>query len=256
MTIPLQRGLTYGPVNSRRLGRSLGINLLPLHLKVCTFNCVYCQYGWTRIHDWRSVDRDQWPAVDQVVREVSRVLQDLSPPPAYLTFSGNGEPTLHPDFPEIAEKLRDVRDQLAPATRIALLSNSTTVGSPAILKAISRLDVPIMKLDCGDEECFQRYNRPGQGITLTQIVSGLSELKNVNIQTLFSEGEEGNYSENNLDSWIDKLHMISPVLVQIYTLDRGYPSEKIRPVTAEQLTGIKNRLDKENICARVFIRDL
>ena len=101
MTIPLQRGLIYGPVNSRRLGRSLGINLLPLRLKICTFNCVYCQYGWTQIHGDQLFDTSLWPLLSEISTALTDALNELKSTPSYLTFSGNGEPTLHPQFADI-----------------------------------------------------------------------------------------------------------------------------------------------------------
>lgn len=255
MTIPLQRGIIYGPVNSRRLGRSLGINLLPVRLKICTFNCVYCQYGWTRVHDQKLGDEGLWPSMETIVEAVRQALQTVHPPPAYLTFSGNGEPSLHPAFVQMVEEVIHLRNLYAASARTAILSNSTTIFNKSIREAIARLDVPIMKLDCGDEKCFQVYNRPSQGITLAAIVQGLSEMKNVTIQSLFSEGAEGNFYPENLTAWIEQLKKISPRQVQIYTLDRGYPSDQIFPVTKDKLLELANRLEQENIKAEVFNRE-
>lgn len=255
MTIPLQRGIIYGPVNSRRLGRSLGINLLPLSLKICTFNCVYCQYGWTRVHDQKLADEDLWPKMKTIVETIKQALQTLQPGPAYLTFSGNGEPSLHPVFVQLVAEVIHLRNLYAASARTAILSNSTTIFNKSIREAIARLDVPIMKLDCGDEKCFQVYNRPSQGITLAAMVQGLSKMKNVTIQSLFSEGAEGNFYPENISSWIDQLKKISPRQVQIYTLDRGYPSDQIFPVTREKLIELGDRLRQEKINAEVFCRE-
>jgi wyosine [tRNA(Phe)-imidazoG37] synthetase (radical SAM superfamily) len=255
MTIPLQPGIIYGPVNSRRLGRSLGINLLPVRLKICTFNCVYCQYGWTKIHDQKLADESLWPSTETIVEAVRQALQTVLPPPAYLTFSGNGEPSLHPAFAELVEEVIRLRDRYAPSARTAILSNSTTIFNQSIREAIARLDVPIMKLDCGTEKCFQTYNRPCQGIELSEIVRGLRAMENVTIQSLFSEGAEGNFYPENISSWIDQLKIISPRQVQIYTLDRGYPSDQIFPVTQEKLIELGDRLRQEKIKAEVFCRE-
>jgi len=255
MTIPLQPGIIYGPVNSRRLGRSLGINLLPVGLKICTFNCVYCQYGWTMVHDQRLVDEDLWPRVETVVEAIERALQTVQPAPAYLTFSGNGEPSLHPAFSQLVDEVIRLRDLYASSSRTAILSNSTTILNKTVREAIAKLDVRIMKLDCGSDKCFQSYNRPCRGIELTAIVQGLSELSNVTIQSLFSDGPEGNFNSENISAWIERLKMISPLRVQIYTLDRGYPSDQIFPVTKEKLAELGKRLQKENIKAEVYCRD-
>ena len=124
MTIPLQPGIIYGPVRSRRLGRSLGINLLPTSYKVCTFNCLYCQYGWTRIHGRILKYRDQWPQVDEAYEALEKTLQEISLAPDYITFSGNGEPTIYPDFPEVVDELIKLRNDLAPRAKVAILSRN------------------------------------------------------------------------------------------------------------------------------------
>lgn len=252
MTIPLQKGIIYGPVRSRRLGSSLGINVLPVKYKVCTFNCVYCQYGWTRFHEKNPAQNSDWPGVGEVLAAVEKSLSALTSPPAYLTFSGNGEPTLHPSFAELVEGVIHLRNRYAPQSKTAILSNSSTVSDANIRRAISRLDVKIMKLDCGTEEIFRRFNHPCEGINLQQIVFGLKQLQDVTIQALFCDGPEGNYKPDQMDSWVKLLRQIAPVQVQLYTLDRGYPSDKIFPLPEEKLMAVKKRLDQMNINARVY----
>ena len=252
MTIPLQKGLIYGPVNSRRLGRSLGINLLPLKLKICTFNCVYCQYGWTNVHGDQLPDASLWPGLSDIGATLESALRELPTPPSYLTFSGNGEPTLHPYFPEIVKEVIRLRNHYIPAAKLAILSNSSTVCRPPIRKALEELDVRIMKLDCGDEICFRKYNNPARGINLTDIVNGLMETCDVTIQSLFTAGEGGNSSVNHLRAWIEQIRKIEPVMVQLYTLDRGYPSDEIYPVSREHLEEIKHDLDAMNILSNVY----
>lgn len=252
MTIPLQRGIIYGPVRSRRLGSSLGINLLPVKYKVCSFNCVYCQYGWTRIHSKTPDYNADWSDMEEILKAVEKSVKALASPPAYLTFSGNGEPTLHPSFGELVEGVIHLRNRYAPQTKIAILSNSSTVDDVGICRAISRLDVKIMKLDCGTETRFRRFNRPCKGIHLHQIVAGLRQLKEVTIQALFCAGPEGNYQSDQIDSWIELLRRIAPVQVQLYTLDRGYPSDKISPLPEEKLVEIRDRLVQVKIKADVY----
>lgn len=252
MTIPLQRGLIYGPVNSRRLGRSLGINLLPLKLKICTFNCVYCQYGWTQIHGDQLYDASLWPELSDLSTALAGALKELTSQPSYLTFSGNGEPTLHPAFPQIVEEVIRIRNQHAPEAQIAILSNSSTVSRPDIREAIEKLDVRIMKLDCGNEMYFRKYNNPTRGINLKDIISGLLQMSNVTIQSLFTSGEAGNYSTVHLRAWVEQIKNIEPVMVQLYTLDRGYPSDEIFPVSRDNLEGIKHDLDEINISSEVY----
>jgi wyosine [tRNA(Phe)-imidazoG37] synthetase (radical SAM superfamily) len=252
MTIPLQRGIIYGPVNSRRLGRSLGVNLLPTDYKLCTFNCLYCQYGWTKIHGNHLPDEKAWPSVSKVVNELENVLRNINPLPAYITFSGNGEPTLHPYFPEIVGEINRLKVMYAPESKTAILSNSTTIIDSNIRDAINALDVRIMKLDCGNEQCLRRYNRPSDGIQFEEIVAGLHMIENVTIQSLFSDGPEGNSHPDDLNSWIEKMKMLVPHQVQIYTIQRGYPSNKILPLSCERLLEIEKKLGSENIPARVY----
>lgn len=255
MTIPLQQKIVYGPINSRRLGRSLGINLLPISLKVCTFNCVYCQYGWTRVHDYQLPEESMWPPVEQVIEEVKKALQKIQSPPDYITFSGNGEPSLHPAFIQLVDEIIQLRDLYARASLTAILSNSTTIHDSSIRTAIAKLDAPIMKLDCGNEKCLKLYNRPCKGFNYTEMLSGLAQLKKVTIQTLFTEGPEGNFYPENISNWIERLKKISPRQVQIYTLDRGHPSDEIFPVVKEKLLAVRDQLRQENINAEVYTRE-
>ncbi len=249
----LQKGIIYGPVNSRRLGRSLGINLSPTKIKICTFDCLYCQYGWTKIRGRELPIGENWPKAVQVLKAVKEALTTVTPPPAYITFSGNGEATLHPGLVEIVDGVIKLRDQLLPGARTAILSNSTMLDDLRVRSAISRLDVKIMKLDCGEEECFQRYNRPAKGIVLQAVIDSLKEIPGITIQALFSGGDEGNLGETNLSAWIQQVKEISPADVQIYTLDRGFPSRHIIPATPEQLMGIKSRLEEIGIPAEAFL---
>jgi wyosine [tRNA(Phe)-imidazoG37] synthetase (radical SAM superfamily) len=254
MTIPLKAGIIYGPVSSRRLGRSLGINLLPPGTKICTFNCVYCQYGWTKIHARELADSSQWPAVDLILSELQKFLVNLDTPPVYLTFSGNGEPTLHPHFEEIVEGIITIRNEFVPQAKTAILSNSSTVSDASIRECLRKLDVRIMKLDCGDAECFERYNQPISDVVFSGIIQGLIDLDQVTIQSLFTDGPGGNCSESSIKNWIDQLKAIHPIFVQIYSLDRGVPSDQIYPLSKQKLDIIGNRLKLEKIPADIFSR--
>ena len=251
MTIPLKPGILYGPVNSRRLGRSLGINLLPADRKVCTFDCLYCQYGWT---DRAAGDGASFADPEKVKRALEDYLPTLPLPPAYLTFSGNGEPTLHPRFPEIVDKVIEIRDRLAPSARTAVLSNSTTVHKPRIREALRRLDVRIMKLDAGTEATFGAFNRPPSGLFLKNVAEGLAELGKVTIQSLWAGGPSGNDSEGEVEAWAARIKRIRPVAVQIYTLARGWPEPGLRPLELQRLDEICRRVSIEGIPAEVFSR--
>jgi len=252
MLLKLQKGIIYGPVNSRRLGWSLGINILPSSKKVCTFNCVYCQYGWTKIH--KSTRQKLWgmPSVRAVGKALKKALNSLPAPPAYITFSGNGEPTLHPDFVQIVDEVQSIRNLLAPRTKTAVLSNSALVTDKSAREALAKLEMKIMKLDCGSQEMFEKYNQPCSGLNLEDITEGLSQLSNVTIQTLVSSGESGNLNQRSINDWIERLRRIKPSLVQLYTLDRDYPAKDLSPTPREELDRIKTQVQEAGLSAEIF----
>jgi wyosine [tRNA(Phe)-imidazoG37] synthetase (radical SAM superfamily) len=250
MMLELQKNIIYGPVNSRRLGRSLGINILPPSRKVCTLNCQYCQYGWTSANCLEN--KIKFPSADQIMSEFEDTLTSINPQPAYLTFSGNGEPTLHPEFEEIVDRVIWFKNKKAPHLKTAVLSNSTTVTSQKMRGILSRLDVQIMKMDVGNRQIFSRFNQPIIEIEYNSILNGLALLKNVTIQTLFSKGPEGNFDKDHTEDWIKAIKKMAPFAVQLYTLDRQPPSKKIYAVSPDELLRIHSRLKKENLRSEVF----
>ena len=252
MTIPLQPGIIYGPVNSRRLGRSLGVNIVSTKIKTCMFNCIYCQYGLRRVDEEQMNDIRWYPSSVEIIKALESILPILNPKPAFITFSGNGEATLHPQFSAIVEEVKGIRDSYVPEAKVAILSNSSTVMMPKIRETLQKLDKKIMKLDCGDQETFYRYNQPLPDIFLDDIVTGLKLMEDVTIQALFSGGGSGNYTDENINNWIEKVKDIDPTSVQIYSLDRSYPSANIAPLSTEELMKIKNRLAREGIKAEVY----
>jgi wyosine [tRNA(Phe)-imidazoG37] synthetase (radical SAM superfamily) len=247
----LKRSVTYGPVYSRRLGYSLGINL-PGSQKICTFDCLYCEKGWTRIHTNKAPAEIQLPSVQDIISETEVVLQNLLNPPDHITFAGNGEPTLHPDFGEIVDGILSLRDRYFPFSRIAILSNSSTVNDGNIRNALSKFDKKIMKLDAGNQRMFEMYNSPANGLSLDEVTNGLCETDDVIIQSLFTEGKKGNFTEENISDWVERLKRIRPVSVQLYTLDRAYPSNEIMILDYDKLEYLKEVLCKEDIRAEVY----
>lgn len=252
MLLELKNSVTYGPVNSRRLGRSLGINLFPGIRKVCTFDCLYCQYGRAEPVPWTSLDPTSFPHVGQILHSLEQALASLCPPPAYLTFSGNGEPTLYPEFSDIVEGILTLRDRLVPTARTAILSNSTTVGRPWVRKALDPLDVRIMKLDAGDEKTFRRFNGAWPGLTLEEVLHGLRQLRGVTLQSLFAAGVGGNLAPRHVEAWAIAAASVKPVAVQLYTLDREAPSRRLCPAPLSELESIRQRLAGLGVEARVF----
>ncbi|MBU0509098.1 radical SAM protein [bacterium] len=238
MLLAMQKGILYGPVNSRRYGKSLGVNLMPARDKLCPFNCVYCHYGVTRRC---TLDMDlhvaEMPKLTNVVAAVEEAM--LSPTHFDLvTFSGNGEPTMYPDFAPLVREIKRLRDELRPEAKIALLSNSAGAIWDDIQEVIPLIDLPIMKLDAGTPETFKAINRPTRGIELDDIMFSLSLLKDIRIQTVLVDGNPSNSSPSDLRAWMGRIAQLRPVEVHLYSIDRPVPNQSISLVPPDRLQEI------------------
>ncbi len=253
MLLKLQKGILYGPVNSRRYGKSLGINLMPAQSKLCSFNCVYCHYGTT---NRCTMNIDQYsgelPDFDKVIKKLEKKLQtdielDL------ITFSGNGEPTLYPRFGELVEAVAQLRGKYRPEAKIALLSNSTGLGCEDVVDSLDMIDLPILKLDAGNEDTFRVINRPTRSIKFEDIFERLFSLDGIYIQTVFVEGQLSNIGNDDLADYIDCIGRIKPQEVHLYSIDRPVPNTKISLVPPEKLEKIASKIKKESgVAARAF----
>ena len=248
----LHKTIIYGPFRSRRLGLSLGINVLNWVLKICTFNCQYCECGWTDIQPGKEIPFYEFPTVDDICRELEKSLKNSFMLPDHITFAGNGEPTLHPEFNEIVNRVTELRNKFSISSNTAILSNSTTVTKPEIRKTLSKIDVKIMKLDTGSQEDMEEYNGAVNEIKYDDIISGLKEMDNIIIQSLFTKGTKGNLTSQNINEWLYRVKEISPLYVQLYSLDRGYPSDEIDFVSDYDLETIRNLLSKEGIKSIIY----
>jgi wyosine [tRNA(Phe)-imidazoG37] synthetase (radical SAM superfamily) len=254
--LKLQNGITYGPVASRRFGPSLGINLLPTSKKACSFNCVYCHYGWTDLHAGSpGMFAEFFPSVIEVNAAVADAIEEALENRVkinVITFSGNGEPTLHPRFGEVVGNVLLIRDKMLPGVPVQILSNSTTLSAPGVADALSRLDRRIMKLDAGNEELFTLINRPVKGLTLARVVKSLARLKDVTIQAAFMTGGIDNSGDAAVEDWIACLRTIAPLEVQIYSIDRPPADASLRRVPPERLAQIAERVREEGIHATFY----
>jgi wyosine [tRNA(Phe)-imidazoG37] synthetase (radical SAM superfamily) len=253
-TLELKKGAIYGPIKSRRLGSSLGVNLLPGNYKLCSFNCLYCHYGWTHKHtkDTSCCSKDL-PSVDQVRDALKGWLRENPDHISYITFSGNGEPCLHPEFDRMVEVAREVRDELAPEAKVAILSNSTCLDDEKVMSGLKRIEVKIMKLDAGSEKMFKKLNRPAAGIRFQDVVENLSRLDDIVVQSVFVKGRVDNTAESEVEHWISKLCSIKPGEVQIYSIDRPSADEGLTLVEKEDLNRIAGRAEKAcGISVKVF----
>jgi wyosine [tRNA(Phe)-imidazoG37] synthetase (radical SAM superfamily) len=258
MPIPLLDHIVYGPVCSRRLGRSLGVNLLPPQRKMCNMDCAYCQYGWTRNTGIFRGRATGWPTPAGVEGAVRSRLKHAAAEGEMIdriTVAGHGEPTLHPQFEEIADRLCHLRNGLAPGIRIAILSNSTTASRQDVRRGLALFDERHMKLDAGDPITYARIN--GLGVSIHTVVDALRNLPSVIVQAMFVRDVDGtvdNTTEGALAEWLNAIEAIQPGSVEIYTIDRAPAMPDLRPVPPRRLKEIAARVHTLGIPAEVFVR--
>ncbi len=237
-TISLQPGIIYGPVRSRRLGWSLGLNISPTSYKLCSFNCVYCQYGRTAVCTLDTADRlGDLPTQDDFRKALESTLRE-NKEIDNITFSGNGEPTLHPQFEELVDIARQLKVRYFPKANIGVLSNSSTVNIETVRRALAKLDFKIMKLDVGNMETFRKINRPHKEVDYETILNGLKSLEKVTLQTMFVDGTIQNTGDQEVSQWMERVGEIQPIKAQIYSLHRPPATSSLREVSAEKLEEI------------------
>jgi len=250
--------VVFGPVHSRRLGVSLGINLLPTGYKHCSFNCIYCECGWTKIVD---NDKVEFPPSALIREFLEKKLQEMKADnelPDAISFAGNGEPTLHPDFAEIIDITIELRNKYAPKSKIAVLSNASMLHLPAVVSALKKIDQNILKLDAGTEETFRKINKPVADISLDTVVKNLKQFKsNLIIQTLFVRGEfNGEIIDNTTDeevsAWLKYIKELNPELVMIYPIARATPVRGLEKTDIKELEVIAEKVRGIGVKAEVY----
>lgn len=244
----------FGPVHSRRLGVSLGINLLPADGKVCSFDCIYCECGYNR--DFKT--KSKLPTREEVRTALENKLKDMQlngPAPDVFTFAGNGEPTIHPHFAEIIDDTLALRNQYFPSAKVSVLSNAAHINRPAVFEALNKVDNNILKLDTANEEYIRLVDRPVAKYSLPEVIEHLKAYKgNCIIQTMFLKGTyNGKDVDNTSDAyvlpWIKAVKEIAPRQVMIYTIERETPDHDLLKATHEELDRIVSLLEKEGIYA-------
>lgn len=240
----------FGPIHSRRLGVSLGINLLPGDGKVCTFDCLYCECGFNA--DFRA--KSGFPTREQVREVLEAKLQSMQKEgvlPDVLTFAGNGEPTIHPDFAAIIDDTIALRDAYCPSAKVSVLSNATQAAKPQIKAALLRVDNNILKLDTVNADYIRFLDRPTGAYDVEKLIHALETYEGkLIIQTMFLSGESGgrnvdNTGEEYVQPWLDALKRIRPQQVMIYTIDRETPDKGLRKASADVLDHIAVQLRAE-----------
>ena len=241
--------IVYGPVHSRRLGVSLGMEIMPLEHKLCTFDCVYCECGWNEqvLHPVLPTREEVRTALENALRKiVNGKCLDV------ITFSGNGEPTLHPDFLGIMQDTCALRDRLCPKTKVSVLSNSTQLGRPDVIDALRLCDNRILKLDAGTDEMMHRIDRPvNKELRVEKILKWLEQFNgDYTLQTCFLRGTHNgetidNTTPEELDAWYSAVERLRPKQIMIYVIDRKTPEEHLEKISREEMERIADPLVKK-----------
>ena len=236
--------IIFGPIKSRRLGNSLGINLLPEDVKYCTYDCIYCECGWTYSEKFKNIKMHSALEVKVALENKLKTLLTDGNYPDNITFAGNGEPTAHPEFSQIIEDTILLKNTYFPKAKISVLSNATQLHKEKIRLALEKTDHTILKLDAADNELFQLINRPQKNFSLEKLIENLKAFSGrLIIQTMFLRGEiEGknfdNTTPDQLQKWIELLQQIKPYKIMIYSIDRDTPAQKLIKCSAEELNNI------------------
>ena len=245
--------IVFGPIYSRRLGSSLGVNLLPASGKLCNFDCIYCECGWNR--DGRTTDA--MPDVDDVKAALEQALtsaRDSGTAIDSSTFSGNGEPTLNPHFPEIVDAVLSLRDKHYPSAAVSVLSNATTVGNPLILDALRRVDNPIMKIDAPTAALAAKINRPSSIYNPQKIVDSLKAFGgDFVLQTmLLCAPDFDSASEEFISSWTDMVVSLKPRLTMVYSIDRETPQKNLEKLTYREMEDIVRPVVEKGLAVKIY----
>ena len=244
----LYDNIIFGPVRSRRLGLSLGVNLLPIESKLCSFDCIYCECGWNADHPGQRRFNAREDVRAMLDTTLARMVADGTPPDV-ITFAGNGEPTMHPDFENIIEDTLALRDKHAPAAKVSVLSNATQIHREDVRSALLRVDNNILKLDSAFDTTVQLVNKPQGNYTVARTVELLKMFEGkLIVQTMFLRGEYlgqrvDNTTEEEVSAWLKLVASIAPKQVMVYSLDRDTPCQTLEKVEKDELRAIAARVE-------------
>jgi wyosine [tRNA(Phe)-imidazoG37] synthetase (radical SAM superfamily) len=250
--------IVFGPVKSRRFGVSLGINLLPLHGKICSFNCVYCECGLTNENKNEKLKLFPAAEINASLQSRFKELRTNGLNPDNITFAGNGEPTLHPEFEVIIDNTIRLRDEFFPDALITVLSNATRLNRKNVKKALHRIDNNVLKLDAGTNRTFQAINRPTHPVSLEKVLTDLKGFDgNLTIQTMLIRGEvEGKFIDNTTEEeitlWLKHIQEINPKLVMLYPIERKTPYKTLEKVPEDEFKALARRVEALGINVEVF----
>ena len=240
--------IIYGPIRSRRLGISLGVNLLPLHSKLCNFDCIYCECGWNADNRTEKPSFNKRDDIRTALENTLSKMQSEGQLPDVITFAGNGEPTIHPEFESIIDDTIALRDKFAPNAKVSVLSNATQLHREGVIRALRKVDNPILKLDSAIDTTAHLINKPCGNYSVENIIEQFSAFgKEFVLQTMFLRGEyNGNHIDNTTESeimaWLAVVEHLRPRSVMVYSIDRATPCKTLQKVEREELDKIAERV--------------
>jgi len=250
--------VVFGPVRSRRLGLSLGINLLPRHRKYCSFNCIYCECGWTPAPKEQLLEL---PTREEVFHYLEQRLRELVADdylPDALTYAGNGEPTLHPEFDNIVDDTLKLRNRYTPDAKVTVLSNASMIGDQRVFNALLKLDNNILKLDAGSNRIFELINNPVHRLSFLQLIENLMKFRGeLIIQSMFLRGVYKDQAVDNttpaeVSEWIGQLVKIRPKMVMIYPIARATPVHDLQKIPLFELNAIASKVREAGLKVQVY----
>ncbi|MBM3435922.1 MAG: radical SAM protein [Bacteroidetes bacterium] len=250
--------MIFGPVKSRRFGVSLGINLLPSGYKYCTFNCIYCECGWTYKNHFKN---QSLPGRSDLYVQLENKLRVMTADdfiPDNITFAGNGEPTIHPEFAGIIEDVVNLRNQYFPQTGISVLSNATMLHKKPVFEALKKVNNNVLKLDTARQDTFLKLNQPHSGRSLSKIIDNIKKFDGSQIiQTLFIRGQfNGNFVDNTTEievsAWLETLVEISPRFVMIYPIARDTPAAGLEKISRAELFSIAEKAREAGLTVKTY----
>lgn len=242
--------IVFGPIRSRRLGSSLGVNILPSKGKLCNFDCVYCECGWNR----DGVSDRKFPTLDEVEEALESKISTLAAdgvPVDSITFSGNGEPTVNPDFPEIIDVVLRLRDRFYPSAKVSVLSNATMLDRNEVFEALRKVDNPILKIDAPNDALVTMINKPQGSYSLENVVARMAEFKgDFVLQTMFLRSPDFDLGQT-VEDWRNIVRRLKPRETMVYTIDRETPDKTLQKYTVEQMTEFVKPLQDEGYVIQI-----
>ena len=248
----LREDTVFGPIFSRRLGSSLGINLLPRNGKLCNFDCIYCECGWNKDGTGDRViptAADVRSALEDKLQECMLAGTAIDS----ITFSGDGEPTLNPEFPRIIRDTVSLRDAFYPSAKVSVLTNATRLSRDAVTEALRLVDNPILKLDAPTDALAARINQPVGEYSVEEVVNGMLRFEgNFILQTMFLRGAGFDSSSPEvLLPWMDIVRKVHPREVMVYTIDRPTPASGLQKFSEAQMRSLVQPLIDEGFTIQI-----